>query len=53
LHMKGITVYCLTLDKDGGRYMKNIFGIRNYMIVDNALSLPAQLARALAQISAR
>ena len=53
LRMKGITVYCLTLDKEGGRYMKNIFGMRNYMIVDNALALPAQLARALSQISAR
>jgi nitric oxide reductase activation protein len=51
--MKGITVYCLTLDKEGGGYMKNIFGMRNYMIVDNALSLPVQLARALSQLSAR
>jgi hypothetical protein len=33
--------------------MKTIFGIRNYMIVDNALSLPAQLTRALTQIAAR
>ncbi len=53
LHVKGVTVFCLTLDKEGGRYMKTIFGIRNYMIVDNALSLPAQLARALTQIAAR
>ena len=53
LHMKGITVFCLTLDKQGGGYMKKIFGLRNYMIVDNALSLPAQLARALTQIAAR
>ena len=53
LHMKGITVFCLTLDKEGGKYMKKIFGVRNYMIVDNALSLPAQLTRALTQIAAR
>lgn len=53
LLMKGITVFCLTLDKNGGAYMKNIFGMRNYMIVDNALSLPAQLSRALTQIAAR
>ncbi len=53
LHVKGVTVFCLTLDKEGGRYMKTIFGIRNYMIVDNALSLPAQLARALTRIAAR
>lgn len=53
LHMKGITVFCLTLDKQGDAYMKKIFGMRNYLIVDNALSLPAQLARALTQIAAR
>ena len=53
MRMKGITVFCLTLDKEGGGYMKNIFGMRHYMIVDNALSLPVQLARALLQISAR
>ncbi len=53
LHMKGITVFCLTLDREGGRYMKNIFGAKNYLIVDNALSLPAQLARALTQVAAR
>ena len=53
LQRKGITVFCLTLDKEGGSYMKKIFGIRNYLIVDNALSLPAQLSRALTQIAAR
>lgn len=53
LNLKGITVFCLTLDKKGGGYMKTIFGARNYLIVDNALSLPAQLARALAQVAAR
>ena len=53
LHMKGITVFCLTLDKHGDSYMKKVFGMRNYLIVDNALSLPAQLARALTQIAAR
>lgn len=53
LHRKGITIFCLTLDKQGEVYMKKIFGLRNYLIVDNALSLPAQLARALTQIAAR
>jgi hypothetical protein len=33
--------------------MKKIFGPRNYTIVDNALSLPVQLTRTLAQIAAR
>jgi hypothetical protein len=33
--------------------MKKIFGARNYTIVDNALSLPVQLTRTLAQIAGR
>jgi nitric oxide reductase activation protein len=53
LNTKGITVFCLTLDKAGGSYMKKIFGDGNYLIVDNALSLPAQLSRALTRIAAR
>ena len=53
LGTKGITVFCLSLDKAAGSYMKKIFGARNYIIVDNALSLPLQLTRALAQIAAR
>jgi len=53
LGTKGVTVFCLSLDKAAGSYMKKIFGARNYIIVDNALSLPIQLTRALAQIAAR
>ena len=53
LGMKGVTVFGLTLDKAAGSYMKKIFGARNFTIVDNALSLPVQLTRTLAQIAAR
>jgi nitric oxide reductase activation protein len=53
LGMKGVTVFGLTLDKAAGSYMKKIFGARNYTIVDNALSLPVQLTRTLAQIAGR
>lgn len=53
LGMKGVTVFGLTLDKAAGSYMKKIFGTRNFTIVDNALSLPVQLTRTLAQIAAR
>lgn len=53
LTTRGITVFCLTLDKAGATYMKKIFGSGNYLIVDNALSLPAQLSRALTRIAAR
>ena len=52
LYMKGITVFCLTLDKAADSYVKTIFGPRNYMIVDNAMSLPTQLTRALNHMAA-
>ncbi len=53
LNAKGITVFCLTLDKGAGTYVKKIFGERNFLIVDKALTLPAQLARALTRVAAR
>jgi len=53
LNTKGITVFGLTLDKSAGSYMKKITGARNYIVVDNALSLPVQLMRTLTQIAAR
>lgn len=53
LGMKGVTVFGVTLDKVAGAYMKNIFGARNFTIVDNALSLPVQLTRVLAKVAAR
>jgi len=53
LGMTGVTVYGVTLDKAAGTYMKNIFGSRNFTIVDNALSLPVQLTRVLAKVAAR
>lgn len=49
----GVSVFCLTLDKSAGNYVKKIFGEHNYLIVDNALMLPAQLARTLTRIAAR
>lgn len=52
LSAKGVAVFCLTLDKSAGKYVKNIFGARNFLIVDNAVTLPAQLARALTRIAA-
>lgn len=52
LNTRGVTVFCLTLDKGAGTYVKKIFGARNFLIVDNALTLPAQLARALTRIAA-
>ncbi len=52
LQARGIKVFCLTVDREGESYMKKIFGYRNYMIVDNALSLPTQLARAITRMAA-
>ncbi len=52
LQAKGVTVFCLTLDKAAGKYVKKVFGARNFLIVDNAVTLPGQLARALTRMAA-
>ena len=53
LAIKGITVFCLTLDPLADPYVKTIFGAQNYLIVDKAVRLPAQLSEALARLAAR
>ena len=53
LAIKGITVFCLTLDPRADPYVKIIFGAQNYLIVDKAVTLPAQLSQALIRLAAR
>jgi nitric oxide reductase NorD protein len=43
LYSNGILTYCLTLDPDADNYVKRIFGINNYTIVDHVDKLPEQL----------
>jgi nitric oxide reductase NorD protein len=48
-----IDTFCLTLDKCADSYVRTIFGAWNYLIMDNAVSLPFQLTRALEKVAAR
>jgi nitric oxide reductase NorD protein len=43
LHSKGIQTYCLTLDADADAYVKRIFGMNNYTIIDHVNRLPEKL----------
>jgi hypothetical protein len=47
----GVDCFCLTLDANAERYVKRIFGSRNYRIVDDPLSLPAQLSSVFSHIA--
>jgi nitric oxide reductase NorD protein len=43
LYSKGIQTYCLTLDADADAYVKRIFGMNNYTIIDHVNRLPEKL----------
>ena len=43
LYAKGILTYCLTLDENADTYVKRIFGLNNYTIVDHVGRLPEKL----------
>jgi nitric oxide reductase NorD protein len=43
LYTKGILTYCLTLDADADAYVKRIFGMNNYTIIDHVERLPEKL----------
>jgi nitric oxide reductase NorD protein len=43
LYSKGIQTYCLTLDPDADAYVKRIFGMNNYTIIDHVNRLPEKL----------
>ena len=53
LAIKGVTVFCLTLDPRADQYVKIIFGTSNYLILDKAMTLPAQLNQVLIRLAAR
>ena len=43
LYSKGILSYCLTLDPQADNYVKRIFGMNNYTIIDHVDRLPEKL----------
>ncbi|MBK4738813.1 nitric oxide reductase activation protein NorD [Noviherbaspirillum pedocola] len=53
LSLRGIDAFCLTLDRRADRYVRRIFGDWNFLIIDNAVSLPHQLARSVERIIGR
>lgn len=52
LYTNGILSYCLTLDPYADNYVKRIFGINNYTIIDNVEKLPEQLPTLFASLTA-
>ncbi len=40
---QGIITYCMTLDPRADQYVSRIFGVRNYMVVDQVARLPEKL----------
>ncbi len=48
---KGIMSYCLTLDPDADHYVKRIFGINNYTIIDHVERLPEKLPTLFASLT--
>jgi nitric oxide reductase NorD protein len=51
LNMTGVLSYCLTLDSNADDYVKRIFGVNNYTIIDNVDRLPEQLPTLFASIT--
>ncbi|MBI1423509.1 MAG: VWA domain-containing protein [Gammaproteobacteria bacterium] len=43
LYSKGILTYCLTLDPNADNYVKRIFGMNNYTVIDHVDRLPEKL----------
>lgn len=53
LALRGIDTFCVTLDKRAGEYVRTVFGSWNFLIVDNAASLPFQMTQVLERVAAR
>jgi nitric oxide reductase activation protein len=51
LYSKGILTYCLTLDPNADTYVKRIFGVNNYTIVDHVDRLPERLPTLFASLT--
>lgn len=51
LNSQGVLCYCLTLDPEADDYVKRIFGINNYTIVDHMNRLPEKLPTLFASLT--
>lgn len=52
LYTRGVITYRLTLDPDADNYVKRIFGVNHYTIVDHASRLPEKLPVLFATLTA-
>ena len=52
LYANGVLSYCLTLDPNADDYVKRIFGVNNYTIIDHVERLPEQLPLLFASLTA-
>jgi nitric oxide reductase NorD protein len=50
---QGIKTFCLTLDRHADAYVRRIFGIRNYMIADQADAFAGRTGQALVKLIAQ
>ncbi len=51
LTSRGIMSYCLTLDRNADHYVKRIFGVKNYTIIDHVERLPEKLPTLFASLT--
>ncbi|MBK1733991.1 VWA domain-containing protein [Halorhodospira abdelmalekii] len=51
LAARGITTYCLTLDREADHYVSRIFGANSYSVVDQVERLPERLPALFAQLT--
>lgn len=51
IYSKGVQTYCLTLDPDADDYVKRLFGINNYTIVEHMNRLPEKLPTLFASLT--
>ena len=50
---RGVHSFCLTLDRHADRYVRRIFGARNYLIADKAHAFAGSTGQALARLIAQ
>ncbi|MDD3516747.1 MAG: nitric oxide reductase activation protein NorD [Chromatiales bacterium] len=51
LHRSGIMSYCLTLDPNADEYVKRIFGLNHYTVIDHVQRLPEKLPMLFASLT--
>src|SRR5690606_41977087 len=49
----GLTVFCVTVDRNGADYLPHFFGAKNCVVVQNATQLPRLLPRLYVQLTRR